>query len=221
MGGLAALVADISAEARAIGLAVDREAYRRAGRDPALPIVCAGAAGARVCVVGRDLGQQEVAHGQPLVGAAGRALRRGVLRAVDEAPEGDALLDAALRHVLVCNLVPYKPPANRAYPARVRERLRPYLERLLACHFRGDVVITLGNEAFHWFAPYADAPLAARWRSHERYACDVPCLLVVRCGARTVRKRLTVCPLPHPSPANVRWKGEFASLLAARLARWL
>jgi uracil-DNA glycosylase len=211
-----ALERAIAATARRLRLRVDRPVYRAAGRDPWAPILYAGSLHARVCVFGRDLGRSEVMHGQPLVGPAGRAVRRGVLEALGVAPSpDDPLLEAALAHVLVANTMPYKPPGNRPFPARARERLRPYLEELLVCHFRGDVILTLGNDAFRWFDRYC-APGAAQatWSRAERYGCRVAAVL--RARARNQERRVTLCPLPHPSPANVRWAARFPALLRER-----
>lgn len=215
---LGSLAAEVEAEARRLRLEVDVQAYEAAGRSPFAPIVCAGNPAARVCVVGRDLGRHEVRFGQPLVGLAGQAVRRGVLEAAGRsAHPGDVLRESALEHVFLTNLVPYKPVGNRAYPVRIRERFRPFLERLLACYWRGDVVLPLGAEAFAWFRPYAAEPLGEAWTQADRFACDVSCRLEVRCDRQRVSRALEVCPLPHPSPANARWKGKFAGLLAKRL----
>ncbi len=195
---------------------VDRAAYDRAGRDPRAPIVSAGRLDARVCIVGRDLGREEVLHGQPLVGASGRLVRRGVLRALGlpEDPR-DPLHGAALDHVLLCNLVPYKPIGNRAFPAAAREAFRPALEALLACRWTGEAVLALGREACDWFLPYLEGPPPGT--GEGRFACEVPCRIAAPCGER----RFVLCPLPHPSPANAAWRSRFPDLLARRLARWL
>ncbi len=69
-----------------------------------------------------------------------------------------------LEAVLLTNTVPYKPPGNKAYPAAVKERFRPFLAELLGRYWTGHHVITLGTEAFQWFTPYGDpAMFAAFW----------------------------------------------------------
>jgi uracil-DNA glycosylase len=121
--------------------------------------------------------------------------------------------------VFLSNTVPYKPPGNKAYADSVKERFRPYIERLLLEVWEGDVVLTLGTEAFNWFAPYA-APgaAAAVWKREDRYENgELDCLLT----AGSASRRLIVCPLPHPSPLNQRWVGAFPGLLAARLSKFL
>lgn len=217
------LLEGMVAQARRLRLAVDGAVYREAGRDPRAPIAWAGQLTAGVCIVGRDLGRDEVRRGQPLVGASGRAVREGVLRAVGGWPApGDALLETALAHVLLCNLVPYKPVGNRAFSADVLAAFRPSLEQLLGCRWSGNAVLALGNGALAWFEPYAEAEayrsLAA---SPNRYEGELACRLEVVCGARSVARSFTVCPLPHPSPANATWRKRFPGLLEKRLAKWL
>jgi len=214
------LLTELESEARRAPFPIDTAAYEAAAKDPLVPIAFAGDAAARVCCFGRDLGRDEVRVGQPQVGAAGKLVRRGVLARLGKRPESDdSLLEAALPHVFLSNTVPYKPPGNKAYPDAIRERFRPYVARLLAEHWLGDAVFTLGTEAFFWFAPYAE-PGAAKehWKREDRYAAELACLIPSPEG----RKRaITVCPLPHPSPLNAQWVGRFPGLLAARLVRWL
>jgi uracil-DNA glycosylase len=216
---LESLRRQMSVQARKLRLKVDRRAYAKAKRDPALPIAWAGNLRARVCILGRDLGEKVVLYGQPLVGSAGRTVREGVLRAVGAiAPRADVLLSEVLRYVLLSNLVPYKPPSNKPFPAEVREGFRPCIEQLLGCHWRGTVVITLGDAAFEWFGRYALSQQVAALRGWpDRYHREAQCQWVVRCHGTKVTRRLIVCPLPHPSPRNVRWRGAFPDLLARRL----
>jgi uracil-DNA glycosylase len=92
---------------------------------------------------------------------------------------------------------------------------------LLAAHWQGQHVITLGTEAFEWFAPYAGREAAgAFWDRADRYEAVLPCVLTAATlsGARsTLHKSLSIMPLPHPSPLNQRWYKQFPSLLARRL----
>jgi uracil-DNA glycosylase len=90
---------------------------------------------------------------------------------------------------------------------------------LIASHWTGDRVITLGTEAFQWFAPYDENHLfEAFWRRDDRYEVDVPCTLSATIGGEMVKKPLVIMPLPHPSPLNARWYSRFPELLAKRLA---
>ena len=219
--GLAALEEAVQAEARRVGFPVDEPVYARAGKDPTRPILFAGSPEAPLCIFARDLGKDEVAAGQPLIGPGGRLVRLGLIEAfgADPPAKSDRKLETALAFALLTNTVPFKPPGNKAYAESVKERFRPFLAELLAAHWAGDRVITLGTEAFDWFARYAE-PGAARsfWARDNRYEAELPVTLVAEVEGDEVRKPLTIAPLPHPSPLNKRWYPLFPDLLAGRLA---
>lgn len=217
------LIEAVHQEAVRAGFPVDAAVYRRADRDPEVPILYAGSLSAPVCVFGRDLGKDEVAAGQPLIGAGGRLVRVGLYKAAHGVapPATDRTLESVLDRVLLTNTVPYKPPGNKAYAGSVKERFRPFIAELLAVHWTGgDHVITLGTEAFQWFAPYApDADAFADfWRREDRYESAIGVTIAANLGERRVEKPLTLLPLPHPSPLNQRWYKLFPDLLARRLA---
>jgi uracil-DNA glycosylase len=216
------LLAAIEREARRAEFPIDRAAYQRVHKDPLRPILYAGSLDAPVCCLGRDLGKDEVAVGEPLVGAAGRIVRIGIVAARTGQPpaKSDRHVAEALKYALLTNTVPYKPPANKAYAEAVKERFRPFLAELLAVHWKGDHVITLGTEAFDWFARYAEPGAAATfWKRDDRYEAELPCVLTAQIHGHSVSKPLTLAPLPHPSPLNQRWYTQFPSLLARRLER--
>jgi uracil-DNA glycosylase len=222
------LIAATRREAEAADFPIDDAVYRRADRDPKEPILFAGSLDAPVCFVGRDLGKDEVAAGQPLIGAAGRLVRLGVLAARGGAagPEAQATpgppLQEALKYAVLTNTVPFKPPGNKAYPESVRRRFRPFVERLLADHWRGRYVVTLGTEAFQWFEPYADGDaFAERGKTEDRFQSAFECKLPCHEGSEGSTKSIVVFPLPHPSPLNRRWYDRFPSMLADRLAEIL
>jgi len=216
------LIEAVRQEAARSEFPVDAPVYERAGRDPGEPVLYAGSLDAPVCVFARDLGKDEVAAGQPLIGAGGRLVRAGLFREAlgAEPPASDKRLEAILPHALLTNTVPYKPPGNKAYPTSVKERFRPFLAELLAVHWRGgDRIITLGTEAFQWFRPYAAeaSALDEFWSRDDRYEAEIQCTVVSGEGPKTVRKPITLLPLPHPSPLNQRWYKLFPDLLARRL----
>jgi uracil-DNA glycosylase len=223
MRTISALCDAVASEARRADFPIDRPVYQKAGKDPTRPILFAGALDSALCALGRDLGKDEVMVGQPLVGAAGRLVRAGVYQACHGSPPPpeDRRLESVLERILLTNTVPYKPPGNKAYATGVRERFRPFLAELLAAHWTGHHVITLGTEAFEWFAPYAGDEAAREfWRRDDRYEAVLPCTLPAAAppGAHSIpHKSLTIMPLPHPSPLNQRWYKQFPGLLARRL----
>ena len=223
MRTIESLIAAVRAEAAREAFPVDAEAYTKAGKDAADPILFAGSLEAPFCVLGRDLGKDEVAAGQPLIGAGGRLVRAGLFEAEhgELPPKSDRRVESVLSRVLLTNTVPFKPPGNKAYTATIKERFRPFLAELLVDHWRGDRVITLGTEAFQWFAPYATDPAAFEefWKREDRYESEMRCELGFGDGPQQVHKSVTLLPLPHPSPLNQRWYSRFPALLRSRLAR--
>jgi uracil-DNA glycosylase len=214
------LIADVRREAARAEFPVDRPVYEKAKKDPLDPVLFAGSLEAPVCIFARDLGKDEVALGQPLVGAGGRLVRQGLIRASGkQAPASDERLESALELALLTNTVPYKPPGNKAYPGRVKERFRPFIAELLVDFWKGDRILCLGTEAFDWFAPYAEPGASERfWKREDRYEAELPLTLTSARDGKTHTKRATLAPLPHPSPLNQRWFGQFPSMLDARLA---
>ena len=127
------LIGDARREAERGGVPIDHAVYARSGRDAMEPILFAGSLAARLCIVGRDLGKDEVHAAQPLIGAGGRLVRQGIIRngmkrssIADENLLASRALEAALEQALLTNTVPYKPPGNKAYSDEVRSRFRPY-----------------------------------------------------------------------------------------------
>jgi uracil-DNA glycosylase len=223
MKTISALCDAVASEARRADFPVDTPVYEKAGKDPMRPILFAGALDSAICALARDLGKDEVMLGQPLVGAAGRLVRVGVYQACHGTPPPpkDRTLESVLERILLTNTVPYKPPGNKAYLPAVRERFRPFLAELLVAHWKGQHVITLGTEAFEWFAPYAGRETArAFWDRDDRYEAVLPCVLTAATppdARSTLHKSLSIMPLPHPSPLNQRWYKQFPALLARRL----
>jgi uracil-DNA glycosylase len=210
----------VNREARRDEFPIDRPVYEKAGKDPLRPILFAGSLDAPACIFGRDLGKDEVAIGEPLVGAGGRLVRAGLYQAQfgEPPPKTDRRIEAALEGALLTNTVPYKPPGNKAYSEAVKERFRPYIAELLALHWKGITVITLGTEAFRWFARYAEPDEAdALWAREDRYEREIDCNLSFSSDGETRSKRLKIAPLPHPSPLNQRWYSLFPGLLLRRL----
>ena len=219
------LIAAIRREAERAEFPIDRPVYEQAKKDPLDPILFAGTLSATTCVFGRDLGKDEVAAGEPLIGAGGRLVRSGVYEASTGHPpdRSDKKLESALALVVLTNTVPYKPPGNKAYTEGVKSRFRPLIAEFLVDHWRGNRLLSLGTEAFRWFAPFAEdsAAFDAFWAREDRYEAEIRVSVRVAADDLTSpprSKTITLAPLPHPSPLNQRWFGLFPGLLAARLA---
>lgn len=220
MADLEKLIAGIRAAAAKGGMSIDTEVYERASRDPLDPVLFAGSLDSRLAFLARDLGRDEVLLGEPLIGGAGRRVRRALYRRIHgkEPSASNVRMEDAVSRVLLTNTVPYKPAGNKAYPTSVRERFRDYVARLLVCHWQGDQVITLGTEAFLWFVPFAEAGAAeAFWKRQDRYESQFACAVSAICDGREVRKPVTVMPLPHPSPLNQTYLALFPGMLESRL----
>lgn len=215
MRDLGGLVREITAEARRAPFDVCLATYAEAGRDPHVPILCAGDPAAPFCALGRELGRDEVLAGEPLVGMAGRRFRRAFHDAVRPpgsapAPKSERRFPAVLERALLTNLVPYRPVGNRAYDRATVDRFRPYVERLLADHWRGTTLLALGETALRWLAPYAAPGAADALWADPRRRFEAPLGIEIRGRA------ITAWTLPHPSPLSP-FKSQFGDLLARRV----
>src|SRR3569832_356746 len=206
---------------------VDEPVYRDAGLDPLMPILYAGNLESQLCFFARDLGKDEVIAQQPLYGAAGKLVRRGLYRALyHKEPSNNTDLQAVLDRVILTNTVPYKPPGNKAYSEAVKKRFRPFLAQLLVLHWQGDRIITLGNEAFKWFSPYAPKGALTKFfeqsdaqgaSSASRYSASTQITLTAQDDQGKQHERsVTLLPLPHPSPLNQQYYAQFPQLLQQR-----
>jgi uracil-DNA glycosylase len=220
MSDINQLITQVYAEAQREPFPIDEPVYQAAGLDPKMPILYGGNLESPLCFFARDLGKDEVLVQQPLYGAAGRLVRQGIYRTLfHKEPTRSTDLSGVLEHVLLTNTVPYKPPGNKAYSENVKKRFRPFLEQLLILHWQGSCIITLGNEAFKWFSPYAPKGEAAQFfAGSDRYTSSLLITLTAQDeqGKRHERS-VTILPLPHPSPLNQKYYAQFPQLLQQRL----
>jgi len=214
----ATLHAALRREAQALE-GIDEQVYRDFERDPCEPIIGLGPREARVGIVGRDPGRQEVKWGEPFIGSGGQKVREGLYRALHGEPMPDFEASREIgRHVFWANTVPYKPQGNKAWSMAVKKRFQPLVARLLICEWQGRELVTLGREAFLWFA--INQPREVRqdlerfWKRDDRFSASHETLLVDGEGHEA---RFRLHPLPHPSPLNQAWFKRFPSLLASRL----
>ncbi|QHU99947.1 uracil-DNA glycosylase family protein [Synechocystis sp. CACIAM 05] len=220
MSELQTLIRTIRQEAEREPFPLDSPIYEQAGKDALDPILFGGNLGSQLCFFGRDLGADEVRQGQPLIGAAGRLVRKGFFEAWQgRLPRGQDDLQTVCQRILLTNTVPYKPPENKAYSVKVKERFRPFVEQLLVFHWRGKQIITLGTEAFKWFAPYAPkGQLDEFFQGGDRYERSLDVLIKATTAAgKSSQKIVKLMPLPHPSPLNKRYYGQFPTMLQRRL----
>ena len=217
----AGLLKEFARLARSLA-ALDVAAYREFARDPLQPVIGLGPADARICIMGRDPGREEVRLGLPFVGEAGQLLRGGLHAHLHPgaAYSFEAGLEAGAG-MFWTNTVPYKPVGNKAWGPGVQKRFQPLMARVLS-RWQGIDVITLGNEAFFWFGIGQDVSVRKRldecWEMGDaRYEQSVEVLVEIGKQTRPFR----IHPLPHPSRANAIWCRRFPALLQKRLGTLL
>jgi uracil-DNA glycosylase len=182
------------------------------------PVLPRGPRDAAICFVGRDPGEKEAKCGVPFIGESGQRLRNGLLEFYTPSvlPSEQSRLDVGERFFWM-STVPFKPRGNKPWSQRVRVACQPVLLQLMHDQWAGRDVVTFGNEAFFWFGIGQPSEtlqkLRAFWAQgdikYER-SIDVPLPGLAR----------TVClhPMPHPSPANARWRMRFPELFRQRLS---
>ncbi|MBW6477012.1 MAG: uracil-DNA glycosylase [Chromatiales bacterium] len=197
---------------------LDKAVYQELGQDWREPIIGQGNPQAAIAFFGRDPGRDEVRHQQPFIGAAGQQVRGALYQHL----HGQAMPDFAASQAIGAayfwaNTVPYKPLGNKAWSMAVKKRFQPLVADLLLHAWQGSDIITLGREAFFWFAinqpREVKQALEAFWAREDRFDTHLEVLLS---DGRTQRS-LRLHPLPHPSPLNAIWYKRFPALLQARL----
>lgn len=198
---------------------VDAAVYEAFGRDPLEPVIGQGNPNVPVAFFGRDPGRDEVQHQMPFIGAGGQKVRTTAYKHLykQEMPDFDASVEVG-KKFFWANTVPYKPVGNKAWSMKVKKRFQPLIADLLVKGWNGCDVITLGREAFLWFAinqpREVKQQLEAFWAQDDRFESNI--LVTVTALDGTTRE-LRLHPLPHPSPLNATWYKRFPDLLAARL----
>ena len=196
----------------------DTAVYAECGLDPDEPITGEGDPRARLCVLGRDPGREEIRHRAPFVGAGGQKVRGSLHRAIHGRPCPDfaASLEVG-RYAFWANMVPYKPLGNKAWPAAVVKRFRPLVADLLVHEWSGDDVLVLGQGAFEWFGldnVDAKAAIAEHYARDDRFETSLTVAVRAPDGAS---RQVNLHPLPHPSPLNAIWAARFPAMMDARL----
>ena len=210
------IVSHAEAISKSTLMPIDTDAYAKYGKDPFKPIISDGNPQAPMLFIGRDLGEQEIRAGVPLIGASGMKVRRAIARAKFPLPGKSKveITDIAAVHALFTNIVPFKPSGNVAFTRPIRELFRPILMSFICNVWTGKFIITLGTEPFEWFLPYMSETDKEKFSSTiNRFSNSIS--ITMNCGANT--RKLILLPLPHPSPLNRRWSKEFPDLIDQRL----
>ncbi len=220
MSAITNLIYQIRQESERKEFPVDLPIYQAANKNPLDPILYAGNLESQLCFFGRDLGRDEVHAGQPLIGSAGKLVRGGFYLALhgQKAKTKEELLTVCDR-VLLTNTVPYKPPGNKAYSPEVKERFRPFIEKLLVLHWQGTQIIPLGTEAFKWFIPYGKkGEVNNFFLGGDRFSSQLNVILNATDNQGIIHQRqISLMPLPHPSPLNQKYYSQFPQMLQQRL----
>jgi uracil-DNA glycosylase len=214
------LINQVQKEAKREDFPIDFPVYESAKKDPTHPVLYGGNLKSPLCFFGRDLGKDEVFAQQPLIGSAGRLVRKGFYEAVyGKKTDSKEELNRVCDRILLSNTVPYKPPGNKAYAVAVKERFRPFVASLLVFHWSGKQIITLGTEAFKWFSPYSKkGELDSFFKGGDRFSTSLEVILSAQDDqGMTHQKSVTLLPLPHPSPLNQTYYAKFPQMLQDRL----
>jgi len=198
---------------------VDLEVYLAADRDPLEPVIGQGDPDVPIAIFGRDPGRDEVINQMPFIGAGGQKVRKTLYqhRYGREMPDFKASIEVG-SYYFWANTVPYKPVGNKAWSMKVKKQFQPLVADLLVNSWSGSEMITLGREAFFWFAinqgREVKQQLEQFWQRDDRFTSSTEVEITsVEGEARSVRLH----PLPHPSPLNATWYKRFPDLLLSRL----
>jgi uracil-DNA glycosylase len=217
------LINQIQKEAQREEIPLDIPVYESAKKDPTKPILYFGNLKSNICFFGRDLGRDEVIAGQPLIGASGVLVRQGFYQAIyGENTEDKEKLQSIKDRLILTNTVPYKPPENKAYGVKVKNRFRPFMEQFFVLYWQGNQVITLGTEAFKWFQNYSTKEeFNTFWEQGDRrYQKSLQITLTATDEEGKIHKKpLSIFPLPHPSPLNQKYYTRFPAMLKYTLSQ--
>ena len=223
MSDIATLIEQVQQEAQREEFPLDVPVYQSAKLEPTYPILYAGNLQSPLCFFGRDLGKDEVHARQPLIGASGTMVREGFYYAIHQqkSPSRKELDATTCKRILLTNTVPYKPPGNKAYLMKVKQRFRPFVAKLLLFHWQGSQIVTLGTEAFKWFTPYGKkGEIDSFFRRQDRFESSLSINLTATDDlGMTHQKLISLLPLPHPSPLNQKYYALFPKMLQYRLAQ--
>lgn len=198
---------------------IDIEVYTAYNQDPLEPVIGEGNPDSDLAFFGRDPGRDEIKYRMPFIGAGGQKVRTTLYKHLysKEMPDFAASLEVG-RHFFWANTCPYKPIGNKAWSMKIKKQFQPLVADLLIDIWNGRQIITLGREAFLWFAINQPKEIKLQleefWAQEDRFSRSISVELKSQQGKS---RRLTIHPLPHPSPLNATWYKRFPELLALRL----
>lgn len=198
---------------------IDTDVYLQYRRDPLDPVIGEGNPDSSLAFFGRDPGRDEIKYHMPFIGAGGQKVRTTLYKHLykKEMPDFEASLDVG-EHFFWANTCPYKPVGNKAWSMKIKKQFQPIVTDLLMNLWHGHNIITLGREAFLWFAinqpKEIKQQLEAFWATEDRFSNYTKITLHAQDGQS---RRISLYPLPHPSPLNATWYKRFPELLALRL----
>ena len=137
-----------------------------------------GIPGSRVMLIGEAPGRDEDLQGLPFVGRSGQLLDR-MLEAIGLARKGD------VNTVYITNVLPWRPPGNRAPTTQEAAMCLPFLERHIALA-APKLLVLLGGAAAKFVLGVEDGimRLRGKWREYE---------------LQTVGPAIPVLPTLHPA----------------------
>jgi uracil-DNA glycosylase len=198
---------------------IDIDVYETYNRDPLDPVIGEGNPDSPLAFFGRDPGRDEVQHHMPFIGAGGQKVRGPLYEHLHgkPLPDFEASIEVG-KHFFWANTCPYKPVGNKAWSMKVKKQFQPLVADLLIHEWHGEHMITLGREAFLWFAINQDKSvkqqLEAFWAQDDRFTSSTR---VSVCAPDGSCRDINLYPLPHPSPLNATWYKRFPDLLRQRL----
>jgi len=198
---------------------IDKEVYAAYKKDPLDPVIGEGNPDSMLAFFGRDPGRDEIKYHMPFIGAGGQKVRTTLYQHIHHKPMPDfeASLDVG-QHFFWANTCPYKPIGNKAWPMKIKKQFQPLVSDLLMELWHGNQIITLGREAFLWFAinqpREVKLQLEEFWSREDRFTSSTSVEIHSQQGKS---RQITLYPLPHPSPLNATWYKRFPEFLAIRL----
>ena len=125
-------------------------------------VFCDGNEAAKIMIIGEAPGKDEDRMGLPFVGSAGQLLDQ-MLGAVG--------LDRT--RVYIANIMPWRPPGNRALTVEETEMMRPFVEKHISL-IAPDVILSLGGTASKMLLQSQEGIMKIRGKFHDYATTNAP-----------------------------------------------